>query len=84
MIIANLICYALVIIGALNWGLVGFFDFNLVGAIFGGYRTAGAIVIYSLIFVAALWLIISPFITRGRLYLCSEDMISTKSRKNDI
>lgn len=72
MIIANLICYALVIIGALNWGLVGFFDFNLVSTIFGGYRTAGAIVIYSLIFAAALWLIISPFITRGRLYLCEE------------
>ena len=84
MILANLICYALVIIGALNWGLVGFFDFNLVGAIFGGYRTAGAIVIYSLIFVAALWLIISPFITRGRLYLCSEEMMPKKSKKSDI
>ena len=85
MIIANLICYALVIIGALNWGLVGFFDFNLVGAIFGGYRAAGSIVIYSLIFVAALWLIISPFMTRGRLYLCSEDMMSSKrSKKTDI
>ncbi len=26
----------LVIIGALNWGLIGFFDWNLVNAIFGG------------------------------------------------
>jgi hypothetical protein len=26
---------ALVIVGALNWGLVGFFDYNLVSAIFG-------------------------------------------------
>lgn len=29
------ICLALIIIGALNWGLVGLFDFNLVTAIFG-------------------------------------------------
>ena len=29
------ICLALTIIGALNWGLVGLFSFNLVEAIFG-------------------------------------------------
>lgn len=28
-------CLALIIIGAINWGLVGLFDFNLVTAIFG-------------------------------------------------
>jgi len=27
---------ALAIIGAINWGLIGFFNFNLVDAIFGG------------------------------------------------
>ena len=29
------ICLALTIVGALNWGLVGLFNFNLVEAIFG-------------------------------------------------
>ena len=29
------ICLAFTIIGALNWGLVGLFDFNLVSSIFG-------------------------------------------------
>ena len=29
------ICLGLVIIGAINWGLVGLFSFNLVEAIFG-------------------------------------------------
>ncbi len=29
--------YALVIVGALNWGLVALFDFNLVSAIFGAW-----------------------------------------------
>ena len=30
------------IIGALNWGLIGFFNFNLVAAIFGGGSAAQA------------------------------------------
>lgn len=30
------IVLALVIIGAINWGLIGFFNWNLVNAIFGG------------------------------------------------
>ena len=29
------ICLALTIIGALNWGLIGLLDFNLVATIFG-------------------------------------------------
>ena len=72
MIIANLICYALVIIGALNWALVGAFDLNLVALIFGGYRAVGSIILYFIIFAAALWLIISPIITEGRLYIRRE------------
>jgi len=34
----------LTIIGALNWGLVGFFDFNLVTFIFGGIAVLSKIV----------------------------------------
>ncbi len=34
--VLRLIFLALTIIGAINWGLVGFFNFNLVDAIFGG------------------------------------------------
>lgn len=30
------ICLVLTIIGAINWGLIGFFQFDLVAAIFGG------------------------------------------------
>ena len=69
MVIANLISYILVLTGALNWGLYGIFNFNLVSAIFTGPRTVGAIVVYSLIAVAAIWLIISPIITGGALKL---------------
>jgi uncharacterized membrane protein YuzA (DUF378 family) len=39
----------LVIIGALNWGLVGFFRFDLVAALFGGQSAFLSRVIYALI-----------------------------------
>ncbi len=67
--IINIIAYILVIVGALNWGLFGFFNFNLVSSVFAGARTVGSVITYSLIAVAALWLILSPFITNGVLWL---------------
>jgi uncharacterized membrane protein YuzA (DUF378 family) len=44
----------LVIIGAVNWGLIGFFDFNLVSALFGE-MTAFSRIIYSLVGIAGLY-----------------------------
>lgn len=49
----SLIAWILVVIGALNWGLVGTFDFNLVTAIFGT-TTIATKVIYILVGVAAI------------------------------
>lgn len=69
MVIANLIAYILVLLGALNWGMFGIFNFNLVSAIFMGPRAVGSIIIYSLIALASIWLIISPIITNGALKL---------------
>ena len=69
MVVANIISYILVLTGALNWGMYGIFDFNLVSSIFGGARSTGAIVVYSLIALAAIWLIVSPIITNGMLKL---------------
>lgn len=67
--IANIISYILVIVGALNWGLFGFFNFNLVSTIFSGARTIGSVITYAIIALAALWLILSPIITNGVLWL---------------
>lgn len=67
--IANIIAYILVLIGALNWGLFGLFDLNLVSTIFAGARTMGSVIVYSVIALAAVWLIVSPFITGGVLWL---------------
>ncbi|MBE5744846.1 MAG: DUF378 domain-containing protein [Clostridiales bacterium] len=69
MLIANIIAYILVIVGAINWGLFGLFDFNLVSTVFAGARTVGSIITYSIIALAALWLILSPIITNGVLWL---------------
>jgi hypothetical protein len=44
------------IIGAINWGLIGFFDFNLVASIFGSMTWLSRI-IYGLVGVSGLYLI---------------------------
>ncbi len=71
--IVNIIAYVLVLLGAINWGLFGFFGFNLVSSIFAGARTMGSIIVYSLIALAAIWLIISPIVTRGELWLTRKE-----------
>lgn len=67
--IANIIAYILVIVGAVNWGLFGLFNINLVSYVFDGARAVGSVIVYSIIAAAAIWLIISPFITSGVLWL---------------
>ena len=47
------ICLLLTIIGAINWGLIGIFDFNLVDTIFGIGSMLSRI-IYSLVGIAGL------------------------------
>lgn len=69
MVIANLISYVLVLLGAVNWGLFGIFGFNLVGWVFMGARSVGAIITYSIIALAAVWLIVSPIISGHGLRL---------------
>ncbi|MBU8914862.1 DUF378 domain-containing protein [Neobacillus sp. 114] len=44
----------LVIVGAINWGLIGFFQFDLVAAIFGGQASFLSRVIYSLVGLSGL------------------------------
>lgn len=47
----------LVIIGALNWLLVGLFKYDLVAAIFGGQTNIISRVIYVVVGIAGLWCI---------------------------
>ena len=53
----NLLVLTLVIVGAINWGLVGFFDFDLVATIFGGEDAIGSRIVYGIVGLAGLWAI---------------------------
>ena len=59
--VVKIVAYILTLIGALNWGLVGLFKFDLVKAIFGGTTVydPGVVtrVIYVILAVSALYLL---------------------------
>lgn len=57
MMIVNKIALILTIVGALNWGLVGLFSFDLVAWICGGPTAIVARIIYTLIALAGIWCI---------------------------
>jgi len=59
------ICLLLVIVGSLNWGLVGIFQFDLVAWIFGGSDALLARIIYTVIALAGIWCITLLFRSRG-------------------
>jgi uncharacterized membrane protein YuzA (DUF378 family) len=56
----NLLTLILVIVGAVNWGLVGLFDFNLVAAIFG-QGSALSRLIYTLVGISGVYQLIPLF-----------------------
>lgn len=45
----------LVIIGALNWGSIGLFGFDLVGSLFGGQAALLPRIIFTVVGLAGLW-----------------------------
>lgn len=49
------ICLALLIIGGINWGLVGLFEFDLVAWLFGGSTAILSRVVYILVAISAVW-----------------------------
>lgn len=56
----------LVIIGALNWGLIGLFRYDLVASIFGGQDALLSRIIYSLVGLAGIYCISLLFRERDR------------------
>ena len=46
---------ALMIIGGINWGLIGFFDYNLVSSIFGEGLEIVSRIIYAVVGISALY-----------------------------
>jgi uncharacterized membrane protein YuzA (DUF378 family) len=60
----NLVTLVLVIIGGVNWGLVGLFNIDLVAAIFGAGSLLSRLV-YILVALSALWQIV-PLLSTSR------------------
>lgn len=57
----HIVTFSLVMVGALNWGLVAAFNFNLVTTLFGGFAGVER-VIYILVGLSAVYL----FATHGK------------------
>ena len=55
--IMDKIALTLAIIGGLNWGSVGIFNFDVVAFLFGGASSAMSRVVYTLVGLSALWCI---------------------------
>lgn len=51
----NFVALILILLGAINWGLWGFFQFDLVGFLFGSSMSMLARLVYCLIGLAGLW-----------------------------
>ena len=47
----------LVIIGALNWLMIGIFGYDIVGAVFGGQMAVVSRIVFTLVGLAGLWCI---------------------------
>lgn len=58
------IALVLTIIGGINWGLIGIFQFDLVAWIFGGQGAIISRIIYTVIALAAIWCISILFVSR--------------------
>ncbi len=52
-----MVAFILLVVGGLNWGLVGLFDYNLVNAILGNWEMLERLV-YILVGLAAVWEVI--------------------------
>ncbi|MCC4620480.1 DUF378 domain-containing protein [Xanthomonas cassavae CFBP 4642] len=57
----NIITLVLLIVGGLNWGLVGLFQFDLVAAMFGGQDPLLSRMVYTLVGISARWQLVPLF-----------------------
>ena len=61
------LAFILVVVGAVNWGLVGFFAFDLVAALFGE-MTAVSRIVYGLVGIAGVYLLIDRLTVRNHAH----------------
>ena len=63
----HMVAVLLLIVGGLNWGLVGLFDYNLVMTLLGGYP-AVEMLVYVLVGLSAVYLLVTH---KGDCKICS-------------
>lgn len=51
----NKIALALLIVGGINWGLIGIFQFDLVAWLFGGMDSVVSRIVYTVVGLSAIW-----------------------------
>ena len=61
------IALILTVIGALNWGAIGLFQFDLVAWIFGGQGAVISRIVYTLVAIAGVWCISLLFRKNGMI-----------------
>lgn len=62
----NILALILVIIGAINWGSIGFFGIDIIASIFGGQASMISRIIFAIVGLAGIWSI-SFFFKEGVL-----------------
>lgn len=66
----SFIALILILVGALNWGLWGFFQFDLVAWLFGGNSTWLARLVYAIVGLAGVWGL--SFLGKCKTMCCSK------------
>ena len=70
--IMDRIALIIAVIGALNWGSIGLFSFDIVAWIFGGQEAIGSRIVYTIVALAGIWCISLIFRARERFHALDE------------
>ena len=70
--IMDRIALLITVIGALNWGSIGLFSFDLVAWILGGQEAIGSRIVYTVVALAGIWCISLIFRARERFHALDE------------
>jgi uncharacterized membrane protein YuzA (DUF378 family) len=75
----NVLALILVLVGALNWGLWGFFQFDFVAWLFHGNTTIASRIVYSIVGLAGVWSL--SLLCKCKQLCCSSSSCSTDDEK---
>lgn len=67
------IALILVVIGAINWGAIGLFQFDLVAWLFGGQSAIISRIVYTLVALAGIWCL-SLLFRRNEMLATNDEM----------